>query len=173
MCSKLLVREQFIPVLARAFFRLDHPTLAAHCRATAMAQMRAVAAAREAEGLEHDGTILQVSKVELLKAQQMEDAKGGTTPLLLVSAQVQYIHAVRDKTVRGGKRVPPPPPSCPPPKPRLRRRFRAFGMAEPFNIWRHIETPAAGRSCIYFHPAKPGALSFGSPRGGDALRFFL
>ena len=144
------MREQFIPVLARAFFRLDHPTLAAHCRPTAMAQMRAVAAAREAEGLEHDGTILQVSKVELLKAQQMEDAKGGTTPLLLVSAQVQYIHAVRDKTVRLAwalERARLSPPSPPSPSP----FFLAFeGGSVPLEwrnrskFWRHSEHPAAG-----------------------------
>ena len=62
--------------------------------------MRAVAAARAAEGLQHDGLILQVSKVELMQAKQFEDAAGGTLPLLLVSAQVQYIHTVRNSKVR-------------------------------------------------------------------------
>lgn len=93
------MRDEFVPLLARAFFRIDNAVLSAHCTATAMAQMAAVAAAREAEGLEHDGTILSVARVELIKATQMEDARGGSTPLLLCSAQVQYIHAVRNKSV--------------------------------------------------------------------------
>ena len=92
--------RSFIPLLARAFFRLDGVLLAQHCAPTALAQMQAVAAARQKEGLEHDGTILAVNKVELLKATQLEDERGGSAPLLLVSAHVQYIHAVRDKKVR-------------------------------------------------------------------------
>ena len=92
----------FIPLLSRAFFRLDGPVLALHCASSALAQMQAVGAARQLEGLEHDGTILAVSKVELLKATQVEDEKGGSQPLLLVSAQVQYIHAVRNKKVSFG-----------------------------------------------------------------------
>jgi hypothetical protein len=95
------MQGNFVPMLARAFFRMDGPILALHCASTALAQMQAVGAARQQEGLEHDGTILQVSKVELLKATQVEDEKGGSSPLLLVSAQVQYIHAVRNKKVSG------------------------------------------------------------------------
>jgi import inner membrane translocase subunit TIM44 len=94
------MRDNFIPRIATAFFRLDNAVLAAQCRETALAQMKAVAAARETEGLRHDGTVLSVSKVELMQAKQLEDAGGGTLPLLLVSAQVQYIHAVRNKVVR-------------------------------------------------------------------------
>jgi hypothetical protein len=129
----------FIPLLARAFFRLDGPLLALHCAPTALAQMQAVAAARQLEGLEHDGTILAVSKVELLKATQLEDERGGNAPLLLVSAQVQYIHAVRNKKVRWGGgcvcvrvrvRVPPL---------RFRRRFRPGGGP--------LRAPPSWRNC--------------------------
>ena len=35
-----------------------------------------------------------------MQAKQFEDAAGGTLPLLLVSAQVQYIHTVRNSKVR-------------------------------------------------------------------------
>ena len=120
------MRDDFIPLLARAFFRLDGPLLALHCAPTALAQMQAVGAAREKEGLEHDGTILQVSKVELLKATQLEDEKGGTAPLLLVSAQVQYIHAVKNRKVRFFA-VRARVVCCVCVRPRYRRRFRLAG----------------------------------------------
>lgn len=90
------MRDIIIPQVTKAFFRLDFPVLQQWCGETALAQVRAVAAAREIEGLTHEGQILQVSKVEMLSAKSLE--KG--PPIILVMAQVQYIHAVRNRQVR-------------------------------------------------------------------------
>jgi hypothetical protein len=79
-----------------AFFKLDMPVLRHYCKDSALAQMRAVAAAREIEGLSMDGTILNVQKVELVQAKALERG----LPILLVSSQVQYIHCIRNKKVR-------------------------------------------------------------------------
>lgn len=91
------MRDEYIPMISRAFFKLDMPVLRAHCKETALAQMRAVQAARDLEGLTHDGMILQVSRVELLQARSLERG----VPIVLVTAQVQYIHCVRNKMVSG------------------------------------------------------------------------
>jgi import inner membrane translocase subunit TIM44 len=87
------MQEQLIPSLARAFFSMDMEYLGRTCRESAMAQVKAVQAAREVEGLWMDGTILQVQRTEIQTARSLE--KG--LPVILVSAQVQYIHAVKNK----------------------------------------------------------------------------
>jgi hypothetical protein len=95
------MRDEYIPHLATAFFRLDMPFLQANCRPSALAQMAAVQAARAVECLSHDGQVLSVSKVEILQARTLDAGeRGGTMPVVVVSAQVQYIHCVRNKKVR-------------------------------------------------------------------------
>jgi len=90
------MKENFIPTLVRAFFRYDEPLLKRLCRETALAQCKSHQAARESANLwRHDGVILNVSRVELIKAQTLEAG----LPILVVSAQVQYIHTVRNKKV--------------------------------------------------------------------------
>jgi hypothetical protein len=90
------MKETFIPTLVRAFFRYDEPLLKKMCRETALAQCKSHQAARESANLwRHDGVILNVSRVELIKAQTLEAG----LPILVVSAQVQYIHTVRNKKV--------------------------------------------------------------------------
>lgn len=93
------MRESYIPALARAFFKLDQEFLARNCRETAMAQMKAVAAARAVEGLSHDGQVLAVSRVELMQARTLDSSDSGTLPVIVLSCQVQYIHCVRNKKV--------------------------------------------------------------------------
>lgn len=65
------------------------------CKDTALAQMKAVSAARNIEGITMDGTILNVQKVELVQAKSLEHG----VPIILVSSQVQYIHCVRNAKV--------------------------------------------------------------------------
>jgi Tim44-like domain len=77
------------------------PTLRHWCKDSALAQMRAVAAAREIEGLTMAGTILNVQKAELVQAKSLE--KG--VPIILVTSQVQYIHCVRNKKVSQGNQA--------------------------------------------------------------------
>lgn len=56
------------------------------------------------EGLTHDGIILNVSKCEMTAARTLEQAEGGgTLPVILTTAQVQYIHTVRNKKVRASR----------------------------------------------------------------------
>jgi len=57
------------------------------------------------EGLTHDGIILNVSKCEMTAARTLEQAGegGGNLPVILTTAQVQYIHTVRNRKVRGGE----------------------------------------------------------------------
>jgi len=93
-------QRKFIPTVVAAFFKLDMPVLRHYCKDSALAQMRAVAAAREIEGLSMDGTILNVQKVELVQAKALERG----LPILLVSSQVQYIHCIRNKKVRRATR---------------------------------------------------------------------
>lgn len=96
------MRDEFLPSLAKAFFKLDMPFLKSHCRETALAQMKAVQAARDVEGLTHDGQVLNVSRVEIMQARTLDSSDaGGTLPVVVLSAQVQYIHCVRNKKVRG------------------------------------------------------------------------
>jgi hypothetical protein len=63
-----------------------------------------VAAARAIEGVSHDGIILNVSKCEMTAARTLEQAGegGGSLPVILTTAQVQYIHTVRNAKVRAG-----------------------------------------------------------------------
>lgn len=93
------MRDEYVPALARAFFRLDMDFLRRNCRETALAQMKAVQAARDVEGLTHDGQVLSVSKVELLQARTLDSSDSGTLPVVVLSCQVQYIHCVRNKKV--------------------------------------------------------------------------
>ena len=90
------MQKNVIPTVVSAFFKLDMPVLRHWCKDSALAQMRAVAAAREIEGLSMDGTILNVQKAELAQAKSLE--KG--VPIVVVTSQVQYIHCVRNKKVR-------------------------------------------------------------------------
>jgi len=91
------MRDAFLPALCRAFFRHDVPALTRLCRETALAQCRSHQAARESAGQwRHDGVVLAVSQVNLMKAQSLEQG----VPVLLVSAMVQYINTVRNKKVR-------------------------------------------------------------------------
>ena len=76
------------------------PVLTRLCRETALAQCRSHQAARESAGqLRHDGVVLAVSQVTLIKAQSLEQG----VPVLLVSAMVQYINTVRNQKVRPGR----------------------------------------------------------------------
>jgi Tim44-like domain len=95
------MRESLLPMLAKAFFKLEMVTLTRLCHDSALAQVRAVAAARAIEGLSHDGVILNVSKVEIASARSVERTgdQGGSVPVVVVTSLVQHIHAVRNKKV--------------------------------------------------------------------------
>ena len=68
---------------------------------------RSPRAARESAGLwRHDGVVLNVSRVELMKAQTPERGM----PIMVVVAQVQYIHTVRNKKV--SRPAPGPVPAA-------------------------------------------------------------
>lgn len=96
------MQERLMPALARAFFTLDMPSLRRMCRDSALAQMKSVAAARAVEGLTHDGIVLNVSKCEMGAGRTLEGVEGGgTLPVILTTAQVQYIHTVRNGKVSG------------------------------------------------------------------------
>jgi hypothetical protein len=91
------MRDAFLPRLARAFLRHDLATLEKVCRETALAQCKSHQAARESAGIfRHDGVVLNVSQVNLMKATSLEQG----VPVLLVSAMVQYINCARNKEVR-------------------------------------------------------------------------
>ena len=92
--------NKIIPTIVPAFFRMDMPVLRAWCKDAALAQVRAVAAAREVEGLSMDGTMLNVQRVEIGEAKTLERG----VPIILVTCQVQYIHCVRNRKVRAGQR---------------------------------------------------------------------
>jgi hypothetical protein len=114
------MRDTFLPGLARAFLRHDLAALEKVCRETALAQCKSHQAARESAGIfRHDGVVLNVSQVNLMKATSLEQG----VPVLLVSAMVQYINCARNKEVRAcgsvGARSPLFPPSA---HPRNRRR---------------------------------------------------
>jgi hypothetical protein len=85
-----------IPTVVPAFFRADMAALRVWCKDAALAQVRAVAAARQIEGLAMDGLVLNVQRVEIGEAKTLERG----TPIILVTSQVQYIHCIRNKKVR-------------------------------------------------------------------------
>lgn len=90
------VQDKFIPELAKAFFSMDESRLSVMCRDAAMAQIRAVAAAREVEGLSMGSSVLAVQKTDLVHARKLEAG----VPIILVTSLVQYIHCVRNRKVR-------------------------------------------------------------------------
>lgn len=90
------LQDKFIPELARAFFSMDESRLSVMCRDAAMAQIRAVAAAREVEGLTMGSAVLAVQKTDFVQARKLEAG----VPIILVTSLVQYIHCVRNRTVR-------------------------------------------------------------------------
>lgn len=90
------MRDEFLPRLAKAFLTLDMDYLQPICGEGALAQISALRAAREAQGLYHDGVVLNVSRVEVLDAKTVESLSGGTLPVITVCGQVQYVHCLRD-----------------------------------------------------------------------------
>lgn len=97
------MQDSLIPTVASAFFRMDMPVLHKLCKDSALAQMNAVQAARDIEGLTMDGTILNVQRVEIATVKTLER---GDMPIVLTTSQVQYIHAVKNKkgeVVEGGE----------------------------------------------------------------------
>lgn len=88
------MQDKIIPEVSKAFFQLDWAVLNKWCQESALAQLKAVEASRAVQGnITHDGVILNVHKVELIKAQTLER---DNTPAMLLSAQLQYIHCVRN-----------------------------------------------------------------------------
>lgn len=110
--SPLPPQDKFIPELAGAFFSMDESRLSVMCRDAAMAQIRAVAAAREVEGLTMGvgaaSPVLAVQKTDFVQARKLEAG----VPIILVTSLVQYIHCVRNRKVRGRVAWPTPPCRC-------------------------------------------------------------
>ena len=89
---------------------LTHTRSISHMHSSSLS-LQAVAAARAIENVSHDGIILNVSKCEMTAARTLEQAGegGGSLPVILTTAQVQYIHTVRNAKVRNHGRCS----SCP------------------------------------------------------------
>jgi hypothetical protein len=125
-------RCSFLPRVVRAYFTFDEAVLKEMCREAALAQATTFHKARETGNLGRlAGTVLSVSKVELFKAQTLEAG----TPVIVLSALVQYIHCARNKKVSArregggwerGRQGPVPPRHAPHPisTPPLRGRRR-------------------------------------------------
>jgi hypothetical protein len=136
----------------RAYFTFDEAVLKEMCREAALAQATTFHKARETGNLGRlAGTVLSVSKVELFKAQTLEAG----TPVIVLSALVQYIHCARNKKVSArregggwerGRQGPVPPRHAPhpistPPSARAKARQEPLAVTAAFKTQRYIEPP--------------------------------